>query len=140
MRELVATGQTGQTKTANMSYKVKISTADVENAGTRDHIRMRLFGEDGEADIKLRNSIGLKKADNREFDEVSAKNVGIMKSVSISLENVKLRDKCYMSIVEIIADGNTYNVPVDQWVSIDPIKIDVNIESGLGTFIENFIG
>ena len=132
MRELVPTGSIGQEKSKNTSYKVSISTADVENAGTRDNIKLILTGEDGETELRLRNSIGLKRADSRDFEAVNSQNIGVIKEVSVSLENTRLRDKTFITIIQVIAEGTTYIAPVDDWVSLDPVKVNATMESGLG--------
>ena len=135
MRELTPTGGTSQPKTSNTSYKISISTADVENASTRDNIRLKITGEDGEAELKLRNAIGLKRAETREFEPLVAKNVGVIQSVTVSLENTRLKDKCFMTVIELIAEGNTYMAPVDDWISIEPVRVMATLESGLGTVL-----
>ena len=132
MRELVPTS-TNQTKSSTtITYKVTISTADVADAGTKDNIKLLLIGENGEADLKVRNTLGLKKADSKEFDKITGKNVGTLKEVAVSLDNVRLRDKCFITVIEIVYEGTTYNIPVDDWVSVEPMKVAAKMESGLG--------
>jgi len=48
------------------------------------------------------------------------------------LENTRLRDKTFITIIQVIAEGTTYIAPVDDWVSLDPVKVNATMESGLG--------
>ena len=136
MRELVVVGAKAKPKTGKNSYKITLSTADVENAGTKDNIKLTLIGESKNLDLLLRNNLGIKKADTREYGpfEFSNENIGVIKEVRIQLDNTRSRNKFYPTKILISGDGSQYSAAIDDWVSSTSITVPAKLEAGLGTF------
>ena len=121
MRELVVVGAKAKPKTGKTSYKITLSTADVENAGTKDNIKLTLIGESKNLDLLLRNNLGIKKADTREYGpfEFSNENIGVIKEVRIQLDNTRCSVHC--KDVENPREVESYS---DIWNNEDDCKKD----------------
>ena len=135
MRELVVVGAKARAKSGKISYKVTISTADVENAGTKDNIRLSLIGESKTVDLLLRNPLPIKKADTKTFENLLAENIGVIKEVKIQLDNSRVKDKFYPTKLLISGDGTQYSAAIDDWVSNAPTVVPLKLEAGLGQYI-----
>ena len=114
------------------TYKVKVLTGDVEQAGTGANVFLQMFGNDGKSKrLRLKGNFS---RDSLVKLTITMQTLGSLKKIKIWHDNSGSSPNWFLKSVEIVAmtSKESWKFPCERWLAKDGTRDETSLTLSLG--------